>query len=414
MRITFVVAVYPPESEPTAVMASELAQHWSKQGHSVTVICTFPNRPHGVIYKGFRRRPWLRTGTENLRILRLWTWLIGRKRRHLNRILENVSFGVTSSIALLFLKKPDVLILESWAIAAQFMNVTIARIRRIPVVNYVKDLYPEAMNAAGMLEKKSLLHKIMLHTDRAVCRSAACSIVISEKMKDTLVESRSLPPEKVKVVRDWLDLDTIHPFDGANTWRSDVGIPKDDVVFMFAGTMGYASGVDILVEVADLLRDIPGIRIVCVGEGHLKEVLIRGKSQRNLSNLTILDFQPRQRVNEMQSSADAMLLITSVEMGMSSVPSKLITYLAVGKPVLCAVQDTSDIADLVKTTEIGLVVPPGDATKIKEGIIELAAMGRDLLSAKGRKAREVAQQRFSISRATQEFDALLAEVTHVR
>lgn len=109
-----------------------------------------------------------------------------------------------------------------------------------------------------------------------------------------------------------------------------------------------------------------------------------------------------------------MLLITSREMGISSVPSKLITYLAVGKPVLCAVKDTSDIADLVKTNEIGLVVPPGDATKIKEGIVELAAMGRDRLSAIGWKAREVAQQRFSISRALQEFDALLDEITHVR
>lgn len=414
MRIAFVVALYPPESEPTAVMASELAQHWSQQGHNVTIICAFPNRPHGVIHKGFRRRPCLRTGTANLQIIRLWTWLIGRKRRHLNRILENVSFGVTSSIALLFLRKPDVLILESWPIAAQLMNVAIARIRRIPFVNYVKDLYPEAMNASRMLHHNNPLHRLMLHTDRAVCRCAAYNIVISENMKDVLIECRDVPADKVKVVRDWLDLKNVRPFDGANIWRSDVGIPNDDIVFMFAGTMGYASGVDILVDVAELLRDIPGIRIVCVGEGHLKDVLIRGKSQRKLSNLTILDFQPRQRVNEMQSAADAMLLITSREMGISSVPSKLITYLAVGKPVLCAVKDTSDIADLVKTNEIGLVVPPGDATKIKEGIVELAAMGRDRLSAIGWKAREVAQQRFSISRALQEFDALLDEITHVR
>jgi len=410
MHIVIVVGVYPPESEPSAVMISELARNWSLRGHSVTVICPFPNRPLGIIHKGYKRRLWQRTEIDNVHILRVWSWFIGPKRRLVNRLLENLSFGISSSIALFLQKKPDIVVLESWPIFAQFGVTIISRIRKLRAINYVKDLYPEAMIAAGIFDRKNIIAKLLLWIDDRICGFVTRTVVISEKMKEVVTKTRARSIGNVQVINDWLDLQYIKSFEGKNTWRREVGIPEDDIVFMYAGTMGFASGVDILIKVAEIVKNTPGIRIVCVGEGPLKEIILREQKTKQLSNLTVLGFQPRARVNEMQSSADTMLLVTSPEMGVSSVPSKLITYLAVGKPVLCSVAETSDIAHLVKTNDIGLVVPPGEAVKISEGIIEFASMGREQLRYKGLRARELAIQTYSLPRALQDFDDLFENI----
>jgi colanic acid biosynthesis glycosyl transferase WcaI len=406
MRIAIVAGVFPPETEPSAVMISELARNWSLCGHSVTVICPFPNRPLGIIHNGYRRRLWQRTEMENFQVIRVWSWFIGPKRRPLNRLLENLSFGISSSIALLFLKKPDIVILDSWPIIAAFIQTVTSKIRKICILYYIQDLYPEAVNASGMLDKKSTITRVLLWIDDRICGLVDGIIVISQKMMELVTKTRPHSIGKVHIIRNWLDLQYIKPFDGENKWRAEVGIPEDEIIFMHAGTMGFASGVDILVTVADKLRGIPGIRIVCVGEGPLKEKILQEQKAKHLTNLSVLGFQPRDRVNEMQSAADVMLLITSLQMGVSSVPSKMITYLAVGKPVLCSVAENSDIAQLVRINDIGVIVPPGDAAKISEGILQFVSMSREQLKQKGFKARELAQQMYSLPRALQDFDDL--------
>jgi colanic acid biosynthesis glycosyl transferase WcaI len=129
---------------------------------------------------------------------------------------------------------------------------------------------------------------------------------------------------------------------------------------MFAGTLGLASRADILVEVARAFGPADQIRVVCIGEGILKKEMERAAASDGLPRLLLLPFQPRHRVAEVQSSADVMLLTSSPEMGTSSIPSKLITYLAVGKPVICSVTADADIAHLVTGHQIAVVeLQPG-------------------------------------------------------
>ncbi|MBW8000401.1 MAG: glycosyltransferase family 4 protein [Planctomycetes bacterium] len=112
MNIMFIVAVYPPEGEPTAVMAKQIAEHLVSQGHSVTIVCPFPNRPHGEIFPGYKRK-WTSVTDENgVRVIRVLTWFINRKRSFIHRLLENISFGITSSLKVLS-NRPDLIFLET-------------------------------------------------------------------------------------------------------------------------------------------------------------------------------------------------------------------------------------------------------------------------------------------------------------
>ena len=114
--------------------------------------------------------------------------------------------------------------------------------RRIPIINYVKDMYPEAAFAGGIVPENGFVSVVLLWLDRLVAKACDRNVVISNRMKDSFVGSRGVTPEKVNVVWDWLDLDQIKPCQGENGWRSWIGDPEDKFVCMFAGTMGYASG----------------------------------------------------------------------------------------------------------------------------------------------------------------------------
>lgn len=410
MRIGFIPAVFPPESPPTAVMAGELVRAWTKAGHEVCVICPFPNRPDGHVHDGFRRRPWSIDSFEKAQRVRVWSWLIGKERRPLNRVLENMTFGLSSALAVLFIRRPDVVIVESWPVLATAQAVAACAARRVKVINYIKDIYPEAAIAAGLLRNGSLAASALTRLDRWICAHADRNVVISEGAAAFLTQSRRLPAEKVDVIPDWLDLSSILPTAGGPAWRAEVGLQPDERVFMFAGTMGHVSRVDVLIDVAEKLRSHDNIRLVCVGHGPLRSKMEGELSKRRLKNLLLLPFQPPDRVSDMQSAADVMLLTTSAHMGFTSVPNKLITYLAVGKPVICAVPAHTDAAVLVQDRHLGLVVPPEDPAALADAVQRMSALDRSSLEETGRRARAVALERHSLESALQRFDQLFAEL----
>jgi colanic acid biosynthesis glycosyl transferase WcaI len=409
VRIAFISAIFPPEPEPSSVMAGELVQMWTKVGHEVTVVCPLPNRPNGSRYPGFPFRLWTIRAFEGARTIRVWSWLIGKRRRALARILENITFGVNSALVLLFIRRPHVVVLESWPVLATAAVMVVCAARGIKVINYVKDIYPEAAVAAGILRETGAA-AVLLRVDRWICRRADCNVVISDGAAALLARSRHVPPARIRVICDWLDLRSIAPTGGGPAWRSANGIPHHEIVFMFAGTMGYVSRVDILVDVAEKLRAQDRVRLLCVGQGPLKPGMEEEVRRRRLTNLTLLPFQPRQDLADMQSAADVMLLTTSAKIGFASVPSKLITYLAVGKPVICAVPEGTDVSALVRDRQLGLVVSAENAEALADAIVHMSSIEPSARAAIGRRARAVALERYSLESALARFDTLFVDM----
>ncbi len=119
MKITFICAVFPPEPAPAGIMAQQLAKRLTEDGHTVTMIVPLPNRPGGRVYPGFKRRLLSRTvSDEGYTVVRCANWLIGARRRTINRILENATFGLSSMWAALRSGRPDLIIVETWPLFA--------------------------------------------------------------------------------------------------------------------------------------------------------------------------------------------------------------------------------------------------------------------------------------------------------
>jgi colanic acid biosynthesis glycosyl transferase WcaI len=406
MRIAFLSAVYLPEREPAAVMAAQLVDRWVQDGHVVDVYCPFPNRPEGLLRPGWKRYVRQVDTRGNLRVVRCWHWMVGWERRTSNRLLENLTFGCSSAVQALLNGKPDALVISTWPFLAVGLAVLLGRLWGVPVIYYVQDLYPEAAVEAGLLKVNHWTTRSLMRLDRWFCRSSACVIVVSETTKELLTRTRRDLGAKVTVIDNWIDGDEIKPARVTNDWRCEHNIPTQIFLAMYAGNLGLLSGVDILVRVAEHLRDRSDINLLCVGEGVLKQKMIEETTGRGLTNLRFLPFEPRDRISEMQSAADVLILTMRPGSGAASVPSKLITYLAAGRPVVCAAPAHSESHAIIRRSHAGINVEAGNAPAIAHALVALAD-NRGIAEQMAQRARQHFVAHFTADRAFREFGEVL-------
>ena len=411
MKITFICGVFPPEREPSGVMADQLAARLARDGHEVTAIAPFPNRPGGQLFPGYCRS--LRsTSTESsgYRLVRCASWLVGKRRRSLDRILENITFGLSSAWAAFRQGRPDVLIVETWPLFAVQFAALLAAWWGIPFLYYIKDVYPEAAEKAEIIPENGRLARLCRAWDARLCRAAAKIIVISEGMYELMASTRAVPPERLVMIRDWKDVEEFPQHALENAWRREQNIVPGSFIALFGGTMGHVSGADILVDTAALLHAREDVLMLCVGEGVRKHGMLHDARRRGLDNIRFLPFQPAERVPEVQAAANVTLLTVHPVSSDSSFPSKLISYLAAGRPVVCSAPQDSGASRMVREAEAGLVVRPGDAAALAAAILRLAA-NPDACARMGASARRYFETHFTLDRAHLQFRHLLGEFT---
>jgi len=363
------------------------------------------------VYRGFS---WFGHGFKDTqggyRLFRCPHWLVGQKRSVLNRILENLTFGLSAAWAAWRAGKPDVLIIETWPLVAVECAAVLARWWRVPYVYYMQDVYPEAALSAGYAQADGAFASMLQRWDARLCRQSGRVVAISDDMAELLIAGRHLSDSQITVIRNWQDAAEFTAHEGPVNWRAEQQIPSDRFVAMFAGTLGHVSGAEILVDVAEYLRTERDILVVCIGEGICKEKMQAEAGARGLDNIRILPFQPRERLVEVQRSADVMLLTMQKSAGNTSVPSKLVSYMAAGRPVICAAGRDTSVSRVVEESGSGVVVPSGDAAAIAQAVVDLSR-NRGKAEQMGHRSRSYFEQHLTLDRAHQQFAELLAELT---
>jgi colanic acid biosynthesis glycosyl transferase WcaI len=411
LNIALVCPVYPPEIMPSAIMLAQLANDLRRKGHKVTVYTTFPSLPEGRVFDGYTRRLWKSRRQDGLRVIRCFSFTIGERRARLWRGLSHLSFGLMSALRLLWEGKPDVIIAEMAPIISSPFIILAAKLLRVPVANYIKDLFPEAVESAAMIRPGGIAARVALWIDKITCLVSDVNIVLSESFKVLLQKSRMVPADKIEVINDWIDGSNIKPTTRHNSWREEMSIPEDKFVAMYAGTMGLAGAVDVLVDTAAELKKNghDDILLICIGEGLLKPEMIRRSAELGLDNIRFLPFQPQERISEAQSTADVLLLTMDSAHTVSSVPSKLITYMAVGRPVLCTVDRSSSIGKMVADAGCGMIVPPENVVAISKALVEMKT-NRSEWQVRGARGREFFEERLDIRMALKRFEDVIGRL----
>ena len=404
MNILLICYVYPPEHAPAGVMTRELAEDLSAAGHRVTVLTGWPNHPKGVLYPGWKTRfRAVEYADAGYRVIRCGHSIHPRYRMFW-RVWHYLTFALSTFINGLATGPVDVVCHTSTPFFGVAAGWLLAKCKGARVVYTLMDLVPEAIRNAGLMGDGKL-YRMLRRLDTFICRKSQAVVTLSEQLKSGIV-ARGVSPDSVKVVPLWLDHRRIQPGRRDNPWRREQGIPADKFVALFAGTIGYTSGAEVFLDTASLLAHREDILLLFVGEGPVKKDLEDGVASRGLRNVRFLPFQPEEVLSDMQATADVGLVTLLPGGGEICVPSKVIGYIAAGRPVIAGVPADSPTASLIRDGQCGTVTPCEDAAALADAIGN-AADNREHLDRLGKNAREFFIKTYDRKTCTKAYESIL-------
>jgi len=388
VKILYVSQYFPPEMGAPAARASELARHWARMGHDVTVLTGFPNHPTGVVPEDWRSRFQQLRYTEivdGVRVVRTWLWPLPNRKPH-ERIRNYASFCVSAAVSGHDLPRPDVIVATSPQLLCALAGWWIAFWKRVPFVFEVRDLWPESLAAVGVGSERSLLHRTLGAIAGFLYRRADRIVVVSPAFKDHLIRYWNVPAEKTFIVENGVETDLFQPDPAASEVRKQLTL-EDRFLVCYTGTIGNAHGLETLICAAEQLNTaLPNATFLIIGEGAERERIEELAAQRGLFNVHFLGQQPRERIPAYVSAADVCLvMLKRTELFKTVIPTKLLEYMACQRPVIVAVDGQA--RRIVEEAAAGVFVEPESSTALVQAVIDLAAdpERRDKMGASGRQ-----------------------------
>ena len=370
MRILFFSHYYTPEGNAPATRVSALATRWAQAGHDVTVVTCAPNVPNGVVYAGYQNR----RATETLagvRVERVKTYLAANKGA-VRRMFNFASYFAASLGAALRFERPDVVLATSPQIFCGYAGVWFKRLKRVPLVVEIRDIWPESMGAVGA-KIPGLAYWALEKVERALYRVADKVVTVGEGYRARLVE-KGVPPEKLAIVMNGTDLAVYTPRPKNAALLATWGL-ADKFVVSYIGTVGMACGLEVVLDAAEKLARRPGgekVAFAIVGDGAHRQALEEEAKRRRLANVVFTGRQPKESMPDWVSSSDANLVhLKKTELFTTVMPSKIFESAGCRRPIIMGVDGFAK--KLVMDAEAGLDMTPEDADSLVACVERLAA-----------------------------------------
>jgi len=407
MKFLIVSQYFFPETGSSAIRMLELAQYLAMQGHQVTVITGFPNYPTGVVYPHYRRKVYQREQVGDVAVVRTYLLTTTRRRSFGPRLMNYLSFMVTSVFGGLVAGRHEVIYVYSPPLFVGVSAWILSGLYRIPFVIEVNDLWPQAPIALGMLRNKMLI-RFTEGLERFVYAKAHRIFLYSRRMRQALI-GKGVPEEKTEIHPLWIQTDLFrpHPQRETNAVRAEYGLDGRFVV-MYAGNIGLAQGMGTVIECARLLKGHSDIVFVLIGEGAEKASLMRRVEEQGLGNVVFIPQQPVNVIPRFLSAADALLVhLVPAPHRLGTIPAKVLAYMSVGRPILMAAEGES--ADLIQRSGSGVVAEPGNPEAMAEAILRLYN-DPGVREVMGRKGREYAVAHFDRRKLLRQLERRLVEI----
>ncbi len=359
-----------------AARASELAFHWARAGHQVSVLTGFPNHPTGVVPAEWRDRLRALTYHENVGgvdVFRTWLWPLPNRKSH-ERMRNYASFCISAALRGLTIPRPDVLIASSPQLLVGLSGWCIAFSRQLPFVFEVRDLWPESLTAVGVGNENSLLHHALAAVARFLYERSDRIVVVTPAFKDHLAQRWRVPAEKIAIVENGVETGLFAPSPAAanKELRKELGADGKFLV-CYIGTMGMAHGLETLLDAAAQLQGQNSLaRFLLIGEGAEKERIKSIAQSRGLANLRVLDQQPREKISAFISAADACLvLLKKTDVFKTVIPTKMLEFMSCARPVILGVDGQA--RQIIEEAEAGIVIEPENSEALVAAVNQLSA-----------------------------------------
>jgi colanic acid biosynthesis glycosyl transferase WcaI len=404
MKILALTKYFPPEIGTASHLFFELCETLVQFGHQVSVITSIPWYNLEEVDERYKKRLFLKENIDGINVLRIANPPLpgGTIKLKAGHILVPPMFG----LGLLMEERHDVVVAYSPPLLMGLTAYLYAKVWHAPFIFNAQDLYPQCVIDLGQLRNRSLIWAFE-RLESFIYQKAAFITVHSEGNKKFLTSCKGVEAHKVRVAHNWVDTDFIQPGPKDNAFANEHQL-GDKFVVSFAGTMGISQGILSVVEAGQHLRNYPDILLLLVGGGVEKEPAVQRARELGLDNIKFLPMQPREVYPRILDASDVCLVTLRKDIKTPVVPSKILSIMAAGRPVLASMPLEGDAPELIHKAQAGLCVPPEDPEALAAAILEFYTHPEQC-EAHGNNGRKYALNQFSREACVSHYEAIFHE-----
>lgn len=369
MHLLYFVQYFPPEKASGLPLVLDMLEGFAKHGWKVDVYIPTPTR--GVsddVRKEYAKKRTERYFDGKLTIHRMHLYREGTGM--LQRTIRYCIFSLQCLLRGLFVPANAIFTgggPPTQGIVAGFIH----KWTKKKVIYNPQDLFPDSLVISGVVSKSSKIVKIGRAMERFSYDNADSIITITEDMADNIC-SKTKAPDKVHVIRNWVDTDKIRPIAREkNELFDELVLPRDKFYVTYAGNIGMMQGIETIIFAAERLQEMPDIQFVLFGNGS-EEVNIRQLiEKKRLTNVRLFPLQPAERVSEVYSLGDVSIVSCKPGTGSAGMPSKTWTIMATGTPIIASFDLGGEMERTIREAKCGFCVEAGNARRLADAVLEL-------------------------------------------
>lgn len=412
MKVLLYGINFAPELTGIGKYSGEMAAWFATRGHAVDVVTAPPYYPEWKVHAGFAGSRWQRHtwGPDgSVQVMRCPLWMPGRITGK-TRLLHLASFALSSFFPLVSaaIRKPGLMVVVVPTLATAPLALLVARLWGIPVWLHVQDFELDAMLGIGLVSGGGRFKRWATALESWVLRRFDRVSSISPKML-TRLQDKGVDPAKVVDFPNWVDLDAIHPLQGFNALRAELGVQSHHICVLYSGNMGEKQGIEVVIEAARQLGHRADIQFIFCGAGAAMQRL--KAAAMGISSIQWHPLQPLEKLNDLLNAADIHVLPQRAEAADLVMPSKLTGMLASGRAIVGTAHVNTSLGQVL--AQCGVRVDPEDATALAASIASLAddPARRSTLGLAGRRYAETNLGRDAILQRIEAHMHALAEMS---
>ena len=414
MRITVLCPHYAPDVAPTGEVMTSIATELIRRGHELHIVTALPWYQEHAIVPGWDGQLVRHEQTPWGRITRVHPFPTD-KRNIPARALAFGGFTLLATVeGAIARRRPDLVLAMSPPLTLGLAGWAVAKARRVPFVFNIQDVFPDVAVELGLLTGQRVIAAASW-LERFTYRRSDAVTVLSDELADnvrTKITRRlsgtaaTRQADKVRVIPNFVDTARVRPAERENGYRAEYGLTGKRVV-LYAGNVGLSQSLELVLAAAAALAHEPDIAFVINGGGAAKIDLVRKAA--GLTNVHFIEMQPKERLPEVLAAGDIHVVPLKRGLAWSSVPSKLYSILAAGRPVVASVDPGTEVARTIERAGAGLSVPPDDAEAFTKALRRLLD-DLDEAQAMGRKGRSFIEGWASPAAVAESYEQLFDEL----
>ena len=419
MNVVVLCPHFDPDVAPTGVVMSRIAHELVERGHRLHLVTALPWYQRHAIEPGWDGQLVRTEVTPWGRISRVHPFPTDKRNIPARALAFGGFTALATAVGGTTPTRPDVVLAMSPPLTLGPAGWAVARLRRVPMVFNIQDVFPDVAVELGLLQGERVIAAAR-RLERLTYRLSDAVTVLSDDLADNVRakltaglddEAAARQAGKVRVIPNFVDTDRIRPTERENSYRAEFGL-GDRPVVMYAGNVGFSQSLDLVLLAARAFAvDRPEVVFVINGGGAARPELEQRAA--DLPNVRFVDMQPAERLPEVLASADVHVVPLKAGLAWSSVPSKLYSILAAGRPLVASVDEGTEVARTVTRAGAGLAVPPDDPAAFTAAVSRLLD-DPAAAAAMGAAGRRFVEGWASPSAVAEAYEELFAELVATR